>query len=98
MIRENPDFVLFEEYPKSNYCFKKIKSYNQQALESVKKYSFESFCEKNIKPEGFWVFRTFDRLKHQKQPLSDSLTYLNQLQTEKALQIFEYLLRAGGDL
>jgi hypothetical protein len=44
MIRENPDFVLFEEYPKSNYCFKKIRSYNQQALDSVKKYSFENFC------------------------------------------------------
>lgn len=42
------------------------------------------------------MFKTFDRLKHQKNGLSDSLTYLNEVQTEKGLEIFEHLLRAGG--
>lgn len=50
------------------------------------------------KKGGFLSFAETDPLEYKKTIISSSLTYLPDLLSETALEAFEHLLKAGGEL
>ena len=78
--------VYPEGYPLSDYANKKIASYHEEALVSVRRLTFNAFVKVNVKRrKGFFSFTESDPLKYKSTPISSSLTYLDEAENEVAL-------------
>ena len=55
MVRMPSPDLKPEKYPLSDYAHKKISSYNEEALNSVRRFTFTQYCKCNIKKkQGFF--------------------------------------------
>lgn len=99
MVRETSPPLMPENYPFSDYANKKILSYHEEALNSVRRFTFTQYCKYNLRRKGgIFSFAETDPLKYKKTPISSSLTYLPDRCNETAIEIFECLLKAGGEI
>jgi hypothetical protein len=88
-----------ENYPFSNYALKKITSYHEDALNSVRRLTFSQYCKYNLRKKGsIFSLSESDPLKYKPTIITSSLTYLAERDNELALESFEYLLKAGGEI
>ena len=99
MVRQKIAQLMPENYPFSDYAVKKITSYHDDALNSVRRFTFTQHCKYNLKKKGgFFSLSEGDPLKYKPTMLTSSLTYLSERENEVALECFELLLRAGGEV
>lgn len=77
MVRQKLVQLAPENYPFSDYAVKKIISYHEDALNSVRRLTFTQFCKYNLRKRGgFFNINEVDPLKYKKTMISSSLTYL----------------------
>lgn len=97
MVKQKIDYMMPEKYPFSDYAVRKISSYNEEALNAVRKITFNNFYKYNLrKKSGLFSECEKNPLKYKKISLSASLTNLVEDENEIAIQAFDYLLKAGG--
>jgi hypothetical protein len=79
MVRQKIPQLIPENYPFSDYAVKKISSYHEDALNSVRKLTFSQYCKYNLRKKGgFFSLTENDPLKYKATPLTSSLTYLSE--------------------
>jgi hypothetical protein len=89
MVRQTIPQLMPENYAFSDYARKKITSYNEEALNSVRNLTFTQYCKDNLrKKDGFFSKVESDPLKYRKKIIGTSLTYLSSKQNEIALIAF----------
>jgi len=80
MVRKSERWIFPEKYPLSDFATKKISSYTEEALNSVKKFTFSQFLKNNLskKTSLFRVNNNIYSLKYRKNGISNSLTDLSE--------------------
>lgn len=77
MIRSPAADLKPEKYPFSDYSHRKISSYNEDALNSVRKFTFAQYCKFNVKKKnGFFSLTESDPMKYKNTMISASLTFM----------------------
>lgn len=66
-----------ENFPFSDYALKKITSYHEEALNSVRRLTFSQYCKYNLRKKGGLLsLSESDPLKYKPTMITSSLTYL----------------------
>lgn len=79
MVRQPTTELKPEKFPLSDYALKKISSYSEEALNSVRKFTFQQFCKFNVKKKtGFFSLTESDPMKYKKTPIGASLTIMKE--------------------
>ncbi len=78
MVRQKITQLTPEKYPFSDYATKKIISYHEEALVSIRRFTFTQYCKYNLRKKGgFFSLSESDPLKYKSTMISSSLTYLS---------------------
>lgn len=83
---------MVENYPQSGLAYKGIDSYGEEALKVIDENPYEPFQEKQTRKKG----RNLHIMEYRKESLTNSVTYLLPEYEERAIELFDQLLKCEG--
>jgi hypothetical protein len=86
------EIIMVENYPQSDLAYKSIDSYGAEALKVIDENTFENLRTLILRKKHIWD-KLADIMVYRKDSLNNSVTYLLPQFEEKALHMFDMLLR-----
>ena len=96
MTLGSKEIIMVENYPQSDLAYKGIDSYGEEALKIIDENPFEPFIDMLARKKQMWGNKQVDQMSYRKDSLSNSLTYLLPQIEERALEMFDLLLKCEG--